>query len=154
MLFCCPPMTLDPPTNILYLCSPHRYQDNTITNPLKHQIYKMTSTHSSSQITQDSRLPSIFQNSTDVTLITQGAEGLLFRTTFLSPSTLCALKVRPRKAYRHPTLDARLSKQRILAEARVLVKCAKEGVRVPGVLGAGWDGKFRSCIEKRLSKVC
>jgi TP53 regulating kinase-like protein len=102
----------------------------------------MASTQPASVITQDSRLPLMFRNSTEVELITQGAEGLVFRTTFLSPSTSCALKVRPRKAYRHPALDARLTKQRILAESRVLVKCAKEGVRVPGVLAVDWDGKF------------
>jgi TP53 regulating kinase-like protein len=88
------------------------------------------------------RLPAVFQRSINTTLVTQGAEGLLFRTTFLSSETPCALKVRPRKAYRHPTLDVRLTRQRILAEARVLVRCAREGVKVPGVLGADLDGTF------------
>jgi len=90
--------------------------------------------------TVDLRLPSIFQRSRETVLVTQGAEGLLYKTTFLSPTTPCALKIRPRKAYRHPTLDARLTKHRILAEARVLVRCAKEGVTVPGVLGADLEG--------------
>ncbi len=75
----------------------------------------------------------------NVTLITQGAEALLYRTTFLAPSTPAALKVRPQKPWRHPTLDKRLTRQRILAEARVLVKCRKEGVPVPGVLGLDWE---------------
>ncbi|KAI9708208.1 MAG: serine/threonine-protein kinase bud32 [Bogoriella megaspora] len=73
------------------------------------------------------------------TLLTQGAEALVYRTTFLHPSTPCALKFRPSKPYRHPVLDKRLTKQRILAEARVLVRCRKEGVRVPAVLGADWE---------------
>lgn len=76
------------------------------------------------------------------TLITQGAEGLLYRTTYLSPATPCALKYRPAKPYRHPLLDARLTRQRILAEARILAKCRREGVPVPGVYcvdeAGGW----------------
>ncbi|KAI9880506.1 MAG: serine/threonine-protein kinase bud32 [Pleopsidium flavum] len=74
------------------------------------------------------------------TLITQGAEALLYRTTFLTPSTPCALKFRPSKPYRHPTLDARLTRHRILCEARVLTKCKREGVSVPAVYALDWDG--------------
>jgi TP53 regulating kinase-like protein len=60
-----------------------------------------------------------------------------------------ALKIRPAKPWRHPTLDARLTKQRVLAEGRVLVKLA--GVRerredgngrelvVPAVYALEWD---------------
>ncbi|KAF2462227.1 kinase-like domain-containing protein [Lineolata rhizophorae] len=71
-------------------------------------------------------------------LVTQGAESLLFRTAFLTLDTACALKYRPAKAYRHAALDRRLTKARLLAEARSLVKCRREGVRVPAVLGADW----------------
>lgn len=73
------------------------------------------------------------------TLLTQGAEALVYRTSYLTPTTPCALKYRPSKAYRHPTLDKRLTRARILAEARVLVRCKKEGVSVPGVLGLDWE---------------
>jgi TP53 regulating kinase-like protein len=79
--------------------------------------------------------PSIYPT----TLITQGAEALIYKTTYLTPSTPCALKYRPKKSYRHPTLDVRLTKARILAEARVLVRCRREGVPVPAVLGADWE---------------
>ncbi|KIV97920.1 hypothetical protein PV10_01621 [Exophiala mesophila] len=82
-------------------------------------------------------------------LITQGAEALLYKTHFLSPETPAALKARPSKAYRHPILDARLTKQRVLAEARILVKLsALRGdrrhnddaqVNVPAVLSLEWD---------------
>ncbi|KAM3418708.1 EKC/KEOPS complex subunit BUD32 [Cercospora zeina] len=72
-------------------------------------------------------------------LITQGAEALVYKTVFLSPSQPVALKIRPTKTWRHPTLDKRLTKQRITAEARVLVKCGKEGVPVPSVLGMDWE---------------
>jgi TP53 regulating kinase-like protein len=36
-------------------------------------------------------------------------------------------------------LDKRLTKARLLAEARVLVRCKRDGVMVPGVLGADWE---------------
>ncbi|KAK2012605.1 hypothetical protein LZ32DRAFT_605358 [Colletotrichum eremochloae] len=75
-------------------------------------------------------------------LITQGAEARLYRTTFLSPSLPAALKHRPKKPWRHPTLDARLTRARILAEARVLAKCRREGCPVPALYAldevAGW----------------
>lgn len=75
-------------------------------------------------------------------LITQGAEGLLYKTFYLTPSLPCALKYRPSKPYRHPILDARLTRQRILAEARILAKARREGVPVPAVYcvdeAAGW----------------
>ncbi|KAK5101772.1 serine/threonine-protein kinase bud32 [Lithohypha guttulata] len=76
-------------------------------------------------------------------LLTQGAEALVYKTHFLDLSSPAILKFRPSKAYRHPTLDARLTKQRVLAEARVLVKLAgvtdAAELRVPGVLGLEWD---------------
>ncbi|KAI8155006.1 EKC/KEOPS complex subunit BUD32 [Colletotrichum sp. SAR 10_71] len=75
-------------------------------------------------------------------LITQGAEARLYKTTFLAPSIPSALKYRPPKPYRHPTLDARLTRARILAEARVLAKCRREGCPVPALYtldeAAGW----------------
>jgi TP53 regulating kinase-like protein len=81
-----------------------------------------------------SPLPAIFQaDTTPPELVTQGAEALLYRSTYLIPSLPCALKYRPSKPYRHPILDARLTKHRILSEARVLVKCRREGVPVPAV---------------------
>lgn len=89
-------------------------------------------------------LPSILKHpsATAPLLITQGAEALLYRSSYLLPSMPCALKYRPSKPYRHPILDARLTKHRILSEARVLVKCRREGVPVPAVYAldeaAGW----------------
>ena len=43
------------------------------------------------------------------------------------------LKYRFPKRYRHPTLDAQLTRQRLTSEARALVRCIKAGVRVPGL---------------------
>jgi TP53 regulating kinase-like protein len=75
----------------------------------------------------------------DLEIITQGAEALVYKTTFLTPHTPVVVKYRPPKPYRHPTLDKRLTKQRLLAEARSLVRCKSGGVRVPGVIGADWE---------------
>ncbi|KAM0281578.1 hypothetical protein ACHAQH_003447 [Verticillium albo-atrum] len=88
-------------------------------------------------------LPPILQHASSApTLITQGAEGRLYKTTYLLPSRPAALKYRPPKSYRHPILDARLTRTRILAEARVLHKCRRDAVPVPAVLAlddsAGW----------------
>ncbi|KAL4784759.1 kinase-like protein [Aspergillus varians] len=74
------------------------------------------------------------------TPIYQGAEAHLYKTTFLSPSTPVALKIRPSKPYRHPILDRRLTRARILQEARCLQKLIKEGVSVPALLGMDWEG--------------
>jgi TP53 regulating kinase-like protein len=89
------------------------------------------------------QLPFPFSTQPDSTdaplLLTQGAEALLYRTTFLTSDTPCALKYRPAKPWRHATLDLRLTRQRILAEARVLTRCRREGVIVPAVLGLDWE---------------
>ncbi|KAM0333045.1 hypothetical protein ACHAQA_001702 [Verticillium albo-atrum] len=86
--------------------------------------------------------PILHHASAPPTLITQGAEARLYKTTYLLPSRPAALKYRPPKPYRHPTLDARLTRARILAEARVLHKCRRDAVPVPAVLAlddaAGW----------------
>ncbi|SZF02279.1 unnamed protein product [Blumeria hordei] len=105
-------------------------------------------------------LPKSFSDSCP-TLISQGAEAFLFKTTFLIPNIPAALKFRPSKVYRHPTLDARLKKHRILSEARILTKCRTLGVPVPTVYALdekdGWlmmewvEGKIvRTCINECL----
>ncbi|KZT57995.1 hypothetical protein CALCODRAFT_433348 [Calocera cornea HHB12733] len=43
------------------------------------------------------------------------------------------LKHRFTKSYRHPTLDAQITRTRVQMEARALVRCQRAGVRVPGV---------------------
>lgn len=59
-------------------------------------------------------------------------------TASSSKSNDCAnlpviIKHRFPKRYRHPALDASLTKARLQAEARALWRCAKLGLRVPGV---------------------
>ncbi|KAF2851643.1 kinase-like protein [Plenodomus tracheiphilus IPT5] len=83
--------------------------------------------------------PPFTSTATSLIPLTQGAEALVYKTTFLSPTTPAVLKYRPPKPYRHPTLDRRLTKQRLLAEARSLIRVKRGGVNVPGVLGADWE---------------
>ncbi|KAL9716586.1 serine/threonine-protein kinase bud32 [Leucoagaricus gongylophorus] len=78
------------------------------------------------------------------TLISQGAEAAKALT---SPHPALAnngsagneddypilIKYRFSKGYRHKTLDATLTKARIAAEARALIRCLRAGVNVPGV---------------------
>lgn len=101
--------------------------------------------------------------STPPILITQGAEGRLYKSTYLLPDIPCALKYRPPKPWRHPTLDQRLTRHRILAETRILAKCRRDGLRVPAVYAvdesAGWlmlewihGGPVRKSINERLGK--
>jgi TP53 regulating kinase-like protein len=113
-------------------------------SPLQLQVNKMEALQPSSAVPETRVLPPIFKypSAAAPLLITQGAEALLYRSTYLLPSIPCALKYRPSKPYRHPILDVRLTKHRILSEARVLVKCRREGVPVPAVYAldevAGW----------------
>ena len=69
----------------------------------------------------------------------QGAESHLYRTSYLLPSVPAALKSRPPKPYRHPVLDARLTRHRLLTESRCLARCRRAGVRVPAVYAVGVD---------------
>ncbi|EIW52930.1 serine/threonine protein kinase BUD32 [Trametes versicolor FP-101664 SS1] len=93
--------------------------------------------------------------------ISQGAEAKIYRVQLhpagsadeASPIATehVLLKHRFHKQYRHPTLDASLTKSRVAGEARALLKCVRTGVNVPGirmvdapegVLGIEWiDGK-------------
>ncbi|KMU75825.1 serine/threonine-protein kinase bud32 [Coccidioides immitis RMSCC 3703] len=83
--------------------------------------------------------PPFTSNKTPPVLLAQGAEARLYKTDFLNPSFPAALKFRPSKPYRHPILDRRLTRQRVLQEARCLVKLLKEGIPVPGVLSVDWN---------------
>ncbi|KAF9018553.1 kinase-like protein [Hymenopellis radicata] len=81
--------------------------------------------------------------------ISQGAEAKVYKTTLASTPLL--IKHRFHKQYRHPSLDASLTRARVAGEARALLKCLRSGVNVPGlrmvdasegVLGLEWiDGQ-------------
>lgn len=69
----------------------------------------------------------------DGTLLKQGAEAHVYKSTFLLPNVPCLIKVRPTKPYRHATLDMRLTKHRCVSEARLLNRCRSMGVLCPAV---------------------
>jgi len=92
----------------------------------------------------------------DSTQISQGAEAKVYKAyvhTSLDSDTKLPilLKHRFKKQYRHPSLDANLTRARVAGEARALLRCLRSGVSVPGirmvdategVLGIEWiEGK-------------
>nr|XP_018913058.1 PREDICTED: TP53-regulating kinase [Bemisia tabaci] len=65
----------------------------------------------------------------DFTLWKQGAEARLFTGNYLGKSSV--MKERFTKSYRNSTLDAYLTKERIKAEAKTLVRCRTAGIPTP-----------------------
>lgn len=102
----------------------------------------------------EQQLQTILSANIPITRVSQGAEAVVYRTSVhpyldnvlstdparLSGSDANAntksyiIKYRPPKTYRHPTLDAQLTKHRTLAEARLLQKLGYAGVNVPEVV--------------------
>ena len=75
----------------------------------------------------------------DWTLMKQGAEARIwkipkYQANSNGDTTTVICKERFTKKYRHPVLDARLTKQRCRMEERLLVKCKEKGINVPSVL--------------------
>ena len=62
-------------------------------------------------------------------LICQGAEGCIYATSYLGKPAV--IKQRLSKSYRVKELDTKINKQRILQEARCIVKCRRAGVMTP-----------------------
>lgn len=67
----------------------------------------------------------------DFTLLRQGAEARLLVGSFLGQSAI--IKERFSKKYRHPILDEKLTKERLKAEARSLLRCKLIGIRTPTI---------------------
>lgn len=61
----------------------------------------------------------------DYTVIKQGAEGKLYKGMYLGRKAVA--KERFRKLYRHSDLDEHLSKERMKAEAKAIVKSKSAG---------------------------
>lgn len=64
-----------------------------------------------------------------MTEIAKGAEGSVYRTTFLGRSAIA--KVRSPKGYRIPELDRKIRNQRIRSEARLVREARRAGIRTP-----------------------
>ena len=62
-------------------------------------------------------------------LLSQGAEACVYACTYLGQA--CVLKHRLSKAYRHPTLDERLCKERLQGESRATARARRLGIPVP-----------------------
>jgi len=58
-------------------------------------------------------------------LYKQGAEGRLYRGTYLGKPVI--VKERFQKKYRHPDLDEHLTRERIKAESRAIIRCKTAG---------------------------
>ncbi|XP_054763658.2 EKC/KEOPS complex subunit Tp53rkb-like [Lytechinus pictus] len=69
--------------------------------------------------------------SSKLSLLKQGAEARIYKSTFMGRSSI--VKQRFKKAYRHPKLDAKLSHKRTGQEVRTIVKCRKAGITTPVV---------------------
>ncbi|PFH47047.1 hypothetical protein AMATHDRAFT_68501 [Amanita thiersii Skay4041] len=67
------------------------------------------------------------------TPVLQGAEAKVYQADLTTEGPPVLLKHRFHKQYRHPNLDASLTRSRVAGEARALLKCLKYGVRVPGI---------------------
>jgi TP53 regulating kinase-like protein len=80
-------------------------------------------------------------------LVKQGAEARLYAGQFLGQQVI--IKQRFSKAYRHPDLDATLTKERHRAECRALVKCHSLGVPVPTMYLC--DNETSTIVMDRLS---
>eukprot|EP01041_Mallomonas_annulata_P007779 gene7779-15915_t len=69
--------------------------------------------------------------------VAQGAEGVIYSAELLSKAVI--VKERISKKYRVPSLDSKINKQRILQEARCMVKCLRVGVLTPSIFMLDMD---------------
>ena len=89
-------------------------------------------------------------------LLSQGAEGKVFATEYLGCPAV--VKERVSKQYRVPQLDVKINKQRLLQEARCMVKCRRAGVRTPAIYMVDqrnyrlWMERIMGCTLKLLLK--
>ncbi|OAD51967.1 TP53-regulating kinase [Eufriesea mexicana] len=73
----------------------------------------------------------MLSNTNDFELIAQGAEARVYKTVYLGKPTL--VKERFEKKYRHTDLDMRLTKDRIKAECRAIIRAKAAGVSTPAI---------------------
>ncbi|BES94938.1 RIO1 family [Nesidiocoris tenuis] len=76
----------------------------------------------------------------DYQLVKQGAEAKIYKGTFLGRPVI--VKERFCKTYRHPELEAMISKERLKAEARGILRCKALGVPAPAVYYVDPDSKL------------
>jgi TP53 regulating kinase-like protein len=79
--------------------------------------------------------------------ISQGAEARLWLIPDYLEGKSCIAKERFSKKYRHPTLDARLIKQRCKAEAKCIVRCRRAGIPCPAIWGVHPPVLYLECVS-------
>ena len=72
-------------------------------------------------------------------MLGHGAEARVWKSTFCGRP--CVIKERVEKKYRHPQLEAALSKKRLNQEARCIVRARKSGVSAPCIYHIAHDTK-------------
>eukprot|EP00457_Paulinella_chromatophora_P013549 gb/GEZN01013863.1/.p1 GENE.gb/GEZN01013863.1/~~gb/GEZN01013863.1/.p1 ORF type:complete len:261 (+),score=38.46 gb/GEZN01013863.1/:83-865(+) len=87
--------------------------------------------HSCSTISPSLSSPSSSTSSSSLTLLRQGAEAKLYRTSYLGRD--CIVKERFVKGYRHPELDAKIRMHQIRTEVRCIAKARKLGIIAPAL---------------------
>ncbi|XP_076763884.1 TP53 regulating kinase [Xylocopa sonorina] len=87
----------------------------------------------------------------DFELIAQGAEARIYKGIYLGKPTL--IKERFEKKYRHAELDTRLTKDRIKAECRAIIRAKVAGVPTPAIYLANLERRciYMEYIENAIS---
>lgn len=88
----------------------------------------------------------------DFELFKQGAEARLHVGTFIGRRVI--VKERFPKKYRHPTLDSQLTKKRLKAELKMIVRCKKLGIRTPTVYYADAENSLFAMEYLEEAKTC
>lgn len=72
-----------------------------------------------------------------LTVISQGAEALVLSAPvhpYIEKQGTFIIKYRPPKPYRHPKIDAQITKSRTVGEAKFMVKLRRAGIRSPKLI--------------------
>eukprot|EP00037_Helgoeca_nana_P015537 m.145260 g.145260 ORF g.145260 m.145260 type:complete len:119 (+) comp23065_c0_seq2:435-791(+) len=87
-------------------------------------------------------------------VLAQGAEAKVYIDRFLGRDVI--VKERFPKRYRHPELDAKLTKQRILGEVRAIARCKDVGVATPSIFFVDLSGGkiFMECVASSVAPQC
>lgn len=72
-----------------------------------------------------------------LTVVSQGAEALVLKTNvhpYLAEPRKLVVKYRPSKPYRHPKIDAMITKSRTVGEAKFMAKLARVNIPAPSLV--------------------
>ncbi|KAK6456966.1 kinase-like domain-containing protein [Scheffersomyces xylosifermentans] len=93
-------------------------------------------------------------------VVSQGAEALVFKTKvhpyiekpYLQNNSEYIIKFRPSKPYRHPKIDASITKNRTIGEVKFMAKLSKLGIKAPSVISADYKNGiiWMECLGSEL----